>query len=176
MTEAFHYPTLRLGLLHGMLQLKERIDADPDFLKSPSCPYDPETVEALSKIYAAKVIEKTIIKGGSDGVEKRGRGRPATREQALTEDQSDELELNAKELLKELKNLGDGGKTLETGERIQIIKAKAALVEQLLKAQERVLNVKRIAQFQAVVITILDDLIDETGRDEFLKRLEPYRD
>jgi hypothetical protein len=176
MSEAHHYPTLRLGLLQGMVQLKENVDANPDFLKSSDCPYDPETVGILTKIFASKIVEKTITRGADpENDEKRGRGRPSKAQQ-LSGDDADELENTAKELLTQLKKLGDGEKTLDTGARIQIIKTKATLIEQLLKMRERMMNVKRMATFQAVVIGILDDLVGEDGREAFLKRISPYRD
>jgi hypothetical protein len=176
MSEAHHYPPLRLGLLQGLVQLKERVTADPAFLKGKDCPYDPETIGILEGLFVERVVEKIVMRGADPAnAEKRGRGRP-TKDQQLTGDDAEELEQTTKELLSQLKQLGDGAKTLETGEKIQIIKAKSALVEQLLKMRERMMNVKRMANFQAVVISVLDDLVEEDGRAEFLKRIEPYRD
>lgn len=174
----FNYPPLRIGLLHALLQLKERFDADETILEGS--PYDPETVALLRDLFKAKVVEKRVEVEVQTKV-KAGRGRP-TKDVALSAEDQEKLRGTIQDLIKELEELGDGsgegegGKNLPTGERIQIIKTKGGLLDQLLKQQERVFNIKRMSEFQEVVIAILDDLVSEEDREIFLKRLEPYRD
>lgn len=164
------YPTLRLGVLQAIAELKDL----PDALTRPDCPYDRETIEVLEKIFKVREVEKIVEKIVEVSVAAT-RGRPSGDTKLSIEAQEDVAD-SATELLGQLKALGEGEKGLDTQTKIQIIKTKATLIEQLLKLRERWNNVKRISLFQAVVISILDDLVTEADRQEFLKRVEPYRE
>lgn len=173
----FNFPPLRLGVMASLIQLKERVDADPDFLKTPDCPYDAETVRAIYSLFAPKVIEKIVeveVERVDMTEKKAGRGRP-TKDVLLSSEDQEKVADHIKKLMEELDKLGDGEQTLEVSEKIQIMKTKAALTSELLKMQERVLNIKRMSDFQEVVIGILQDLVSEDGRQVFLKRIDPYR-
>lgn len=168
------FPILRFAALQNIAQLKAEYDRDPELFRSGTCPYDEETIAVLVKLFAPTIVTETIEKkvivnenGGKRGP-KEGAG--------LTGEDLDEVNAELVDMLKQLRQMGEGEAKLDTGERLQIIKTKASLIEQLIKARERVLNVKHLANFQAVVISILDDLVDEDAREVFLKRLEPYRD
>lgn len=168
----FTYPPLRVAVLRGLLSLKERFDENPDFLRGGDVPYDNESIEILEKILTVKVVEKVvekIVQGKVSG----GKGRPK-RDDALNAADNAEMEQMVKDLLENLKNMDETKEGLEVSERVQITKTKAALVEQLLKARERIFNVKRHSEFQSTVISILDDIVDEAGRDVFLARIEPF--
>jgi hypothetical protein len=167
------YPTLRLGVLQALIELKGYTEQHPDALRAKECPYDQETIQALELIFKTRVVEKIVEKVVEKEV--RGRGRPTGDTKLSMADQED-VESSATELLAQLQALGEGEKGLDTSTKIQIIKTKATLIEQLLKLRERWFNVKRVAQFQIVVIGILDDLLAEGDRQEFLKRVEPYRE
>jgi hypothetical protein len=167
------YPTLRIGVLQSIVELKLLHEQDPSLLRDSTCPYDVETITALEQLFKTRVVEKIVEKIVEK--EARGRGRPTT-ETKLTIADQELVEDSATELLGQLKELGEGEKGLDTQTKIQIIKTKATLIEQLLKLRERWHNVKRVALFQAVVIGVLDDLLLEADRDEFLKRIAPYRE
>lgn len=172
-----NFPPLRIGLLQGLVSLKASFDADPTILESSE--YDNETKGILQRMFAPKVVEKIVEK--EIRVEaKAARGRP-TKDVALTQQDQDKVHEEINKLMEELNSLGtgeggEGQPELETSARIQIIKTKASLVQQLLQMQERVFNIKRISSFQETVIAILDDFVTEADREAFLKRIEPYRD
>ena len=164
------FPTLRLGVLQSMIELQAQFHHNPQLFDEKECPYDRETVDVLRRIFAVKTIEKEVVR---EGIKEVGRTPVAEK---LNSAQQEEVEQTALDLLQELKKLGNGEKGLDTSTKIQIIKTKATLIEQLLKMRERFMNVKRVANFQTVVIAILDDLLDEDRRQEFLKRVEPFRE
>lgn len=164
------FPTLRLGVLQSMIELQAQFHHNPQLFDEKECPYDRETVDVLRRIFAVKTIEKEVVR---EVIKEVGRTPVAEK---LNSAQQEEVEQTALDLLQELKKLGNGEKGLDTSTKIQIIKTKATLIEQLLKMRERFMNVKRVANFQTVVIAILDDLLDEDRRQEFLKRVEPYRE
>jgi len=172
----FNFPPLRIGLLQGLLGVKERVDADADALEG--APYDNETKSLLQRLFAPKVVEKRVEVPVDREPEKAGRGRPSN-DVALSAEDQDKLKSEIDSLMEELNQLGKGKDddtvTLDTGERIKIIQVKSRLLDQLLKMQERIFNVKRNSEFQTVVIGILDDLVSEDDREVFLKRINPYR-
>lgn len=161
------YPTLRVTVLQGLRDLKELFNANPEILKAGSCPYDPETIEILTQILTSKVIIKTVEAIPVDPILGGG---------LLSGEDKDLIEQTIGDLLKELRELGEGERTLDTQTKITIIKAKATLIDQMLKSHERIMNVKRIAAFQSIIIGILDDFVGEADRVAFLKRIEIYND
>lgn len=165
------FPTLRLAVVNNFRDLKRRYDSDPHFLRQPDCPYDPETIDLLEQILVSKevVVEKVIEKVVEVSPESVRGGK-------LSGEDQDVIEKTVTDLLKELNTLGEGEKGLDTQTKIQIIKAKAGLIDQVLKSHERIMNVKQVAAFHTVVISILDDFVGEEDRQAFLKRMEPYLD
>lgn len=172
-----NYPTLRLGVLQAMSDLKANVDADPEYLRQPECPYDSATVELLERLF--KPIEIEVIKEVVVDKPQRGKvGRPSKKTE-LTDEDAVEAEEEAKELLKELRSLGRTNegelKQLDTATKLSIIKTQTQLLEKLISIRERFTNVRKVAQFQQTVMSILDDLVDEAKIEIFLERLEPFR-
>lgn len=170
----FTFPPLRAGVLASLADLKERVDLDPDFLDAS--PYDNEAKRVLAKLFEPKIIEKEVKIEVPAAAGPAKRGRP-TKDVALSEEDMDKVRGNIADLLKQLNEMGTGeDEKLETSERIQIVKVKAALNEQLLKMQERHFNVKRMSDFQTVVIGIVESLVPDVDKHRFLELIEPYRD
>lgn len=171
-----NYPTLRLGVLQGIAGLKASCDAHPGYLRRHDCPYDEDTVELLEALFKPREIE--IIKEVHvEKPEAKKRGRPSNSKE-LSEDDAIEVENEAKELLKELrmldKTLEGEIKQLDTTTKLQIYKTRAGLLEKLVSIRERFTSARKVEEFKQTVVGILDDLIPEEKRDEFLARLEPY--
>lgn len=169
------FPTLRLAVVQGMLDLKRQFDADPEYFRSKECPYDDETNEMLEQIFASRIVEVEKFVEVKVPVEVSEEEQAARREK-LTEEEQELVNKTVGDMLKDLNKLGDGETGLDTQTKVAIIKAKATLIDQMLKMHERVMNVKRIANFQTVVLSILDDLIPADDRHIFLTRMEPYLD
>lgn len=162
------YPPLRLAVLTGLLSIKENLG----MLDDADSPYDAETTEVLKKLLAPSVVEKIVEK--EVPVEpKAGRGRPS-KDVRLSEEDQQTLTKEIHDLVKALNTMGTG-EGLETRERIQITKTKASLLDQLLKMRERNTTASRVEEFMEVTIKILEDFATEENREQFLKRLEPYR-
>lgn len=172
------YPTLRLGVLQGLATLKVQCDAEEGFLRKAECPYDNDTVELLEKLFAPKEIER-LVEVEIDKPSRGKTGRPTTKTE-LSDDDAAEMENEAKQLLNDLRGLDktlDGEmKTLDTKTKLDIIKAKTTLLEKLVTIRERFTNARRVIDFEKTIIGILDDLVAEEQRDEFVKRLEKLRD
>lgn len=173
-----HYPTLRIGVLTSLMQLKEDVDRNPDFLKAADCPYDRDVVDTIMSLFKVKTVEKIIYKGAPAGVPTAKRGRPR-KEGDLSESNEIQVEDEITDLMVQLKNLSVNekgeDKALDSATKIQIIKTKSALIEKVLQMRERANNVRRAAHFQETVMGILDDIVTEDGRALLLERLEPFR-
>lgn len=172
-----NYPTLRLGVLQAMSDLKALVDADPEYLRKPECPYDRGTVELLERLFKPIEIEVRV----EVPVEKPSRGqvgRPSKKTE-LTDEDAEEAEEEVKTILRELRGMSRTNegelKQLDTTTKLQIIKTQTTLLEKLITIRERFTNVRKVAQFQQTIMSILDELVDEDKRDEFLTRLEPFR-
>lgn len=172
-----NYPTLRLGVLHGLAALKASCDAEEGFLRKPASPYDNDTIKLLEALFEPKIVEveKEVFR---DRPSRGDVGRPS-KTGKVSDDDAVELEEEARALLTELRQLDktiEGeAKQLDTKTRLDIIKAKTTLMEKLVSIRERFAGVRRVADFNNVVISILDDLIPEDKIDEFMTRLEPFR-
>lgn len=160
------FPPLRSSVLTALQELKE----DLSVLDKPSCPYDNETTTILKALLAPTTVEVIVEKqvGPANSV-----GRPSKDIKLNEEDQALVLE-EIKNNLESLKTL-EAEDTLETNAKIQIIKTRAGLVDQMLKMQERHTSLTKTEHFKETVIRILDEIVDEKGREQFLKRIEEFR-
>ena len=164
-----NFPPLRAAVLTALVGLKDHLDS----LDDASCPYDPETKAMLRDILAPKIVEKVVEKEVQVEA-KRGQGRPS-KDIHLSEEDQELVLAEIKTTMTDLRNMGTGDQQLDTATRIQIAKTKTGLLDTLLKMMERHTTVQKMESFKEQVIAILDDLVDEKGRETFLKRVEPLR-
>lgn len=59
----------------------------------------------------------------------------------------------------------------ETGERVQVLKAKTALLEKWVNLKERIFNLKEVSEFQSVILTVLEEVCDVDQRNLVMERL-----
>jgi predicted ArsR family transcriptional regulator len=162
------FPPLRLAVLTGLLAIKDNLA----MLDQPDSPYDEETTSVLKKLLSPTVVEKIVEK--EVPVEtKAGRGRPS-KDIRLSEEDQQTLTKELRELVDALNTMGTG-EGLETKERIAITKTKASVLDQILKMRERNTSAQKVEEFMETVIKMLEDFVSEADREQFLKRMEPYR-
>lgn len=165
-----NYPALELDSVKSLAQLKELADANEKWLEES--PYSPDIKAILASVFT-KQIETVVLKdGGTPQSMTRGRKR---KDGGMSDEQAEVIEVEAGALLKELKELKPpSGKGFDHDTKIQIIKAKTSLIEKVVNIQERAFNVRKVANFQKIVIDILADLVDQDKVNEFQTRLGPY--
>ena len=166
------YPTLRLNLLQPLLDLRAAFEDDPGVL-GEACPYDPDTVRILIDLFRvpAAVVEERTVETREGGVG-RPKGKPALsqlREQTQAAAEGELITLRA-----ELDTLRKEALKMPIDVRVSVIKTSLGLVEKLTLLADRHTNIKKMTQYQAVVISILDDLIEPDARTVFMARLGPY--
>lgn len=172
MTNHTQFPTLRLGLLQTLRELKREFNTDDAIFTREDCPYDLETIEILKEILQTTVrtveVEKLIFAEAKAG--------PKT---GVNDEDMGVVEAELRQCLDELRNLNkdaDGVAKNDEDTQLKIIKAKASLIEQLVKLRERVMNVRRQTDFEGTVMGILEELVSEDDRAVFLRRLESYKE
>lgn len=182
MTTKPFYPPLNIGVLASMTAIRHQLELHPDYFDLPECPYTGDTLENVKAIFASREIEKIVevekiverrievAAMAAEGGGKRGAKPKAKASGVAIDDVATEITA----IRDELKDMKLNSKALQTGDRIQMLKMRAALVEKLLVMAERVQSVKRMSNFQSTVMGILDDLVDEEIRQEFMKRIEPF--
>src|SRR3546814_16600951 len=77
--------------------------------------------------------------------------------------------------MEQLKGMEDE-EDLDQATRLAVFKLKTTIIEKIINLRERVLNFKRIANLEAVVISVLDDLVKDEDRETLLDRIAPYRE
>lgn len=165
-----NYPTLSLPTIQKLEAIKLGIDTVDGYLDKS--PYGADFREVLAKLFSggrAQMVAGAAI----DTSELTGKTGP--KQGRLTDNQAEDIEQQANELLSELKNLKPpAGKGFDHDTKIQIIKAKTALIDKVVGIQERAYNVRKVSTFQKVVVDILRDLVDPDRINEFQDRLGIY--
>lgn len=174
-----YYPNLDLGALASLMAIRNQSELFPDYLERKDCPYDSDTKVQLKKLIEVREVEKVVekiierkVEIAAKAAEGGGKGRKVKPKTSGVD-----LEMVSKEIQEirdELRTLKTDSLGLDTGDRIQIIKTRAALVEKMIAMDERNNNLKKQSQFFSTVLGILDDLIPEEGRKAFMKRIEPF--
>lgn len=161
------YPTIDLDQFKSIMKVLEKAANDPEYLDPSVCPYDETTREQLVKAvnWVHPVARATVVDG-----EKNPVGRP--RKDPVLPIEVVETEVD--EIRKEIAQLKADAKGLETADRIQIIKTRAALVEKIIGMKERITGLKQQRQFIVEVIAIMEDILEQSQRDEVIKRLQPF--
>lgn len=177
-----YYPTMNLGALAALRTLRQQLGLHPGYLDQPDCPYDDDTREQLKELLAPKIVEVPVEKIVEKIVEKRvevaakaaeGAGKRGPKAKTAGMD-IDEVTKEIEDLRAELRQLKLDAKALQTADKISIINLRAKVIEKLISLGERAYNIKRMSIFQSTVMGILDDLVSEEGRQDFMKRLEPF--
>lgn len=164
------YPPLDLDQLMSAIFVIEASVDDVNYLDPATCPYDAEIRKRLNKL--SLWITSNQAAAPKPAIEPAPVGRPRSGPVLPVE----EIEKEMDEIRKEIGQLKLDSKDLETADRIQIIKTRAALVEKIIAMKERTNNLKKQAAFVSNVIGIMEDILEQPQRDEMIKRLEPYLD
>lgn len=176
------YPKIDLTTVAALRTLHQQFKLHDGYLENPDCPYDKDTAQTLAKIMSPEVVEvekvvEKVVERKSKIAERAAEGGgvgPKKIKLKTSGVDQDGVSQEIQDLRKELQQLKIDSKGLQTSDKIQIIKTRAGLVEKLVAMDERIHNLKRHSLFQSTVMAILDDLIDEERRKEFLKRIQPF--
>lgn len=162
-----NYPKLNVKELPKLVAIVEQAISEEGYLDPSNCPYDEATIKLIKSILdAAKqdiIIDHTQPSRGKVG-------RPSHQPTIPLE----EVEREIDEIRKELADLKIDGQTMDTSDRIQVIKTRAALIERVLGMKERIGGVKQFNSFVQTVISIMQDYIDAKDRESLIGELKQY--
>lgn len=127
---------------------------DPDYFTDLACPYP--------------WLKDLLVGGLSD--------RVVLFEEGQTEDEAidtvlDEVQATIEEL-KTLEKQLSMNRGSEPGDMLAVLKAKTTMLEKWTSIKERLLNMKYVRQFQALVIEALDELMDKDQQQTFKRKLK----
>lgn len=161
------YPEIEITEISRVAEIVEMAVADPTYLDPGVCPYDEDAILKLRQM--VDWLHPTA-RASLDNPERKTAGRPTKK----TLIPLDEVEKEVDDIRKEIAQLKTDARGLETADRIQIIKTRAALVEKIIAMKERINSQKKQQSFVAEVIAIMEDILEQSQREEMIKRLEPY--
>lgn len=152
------YPELTTKGLVPLQVIKESLERDPTYLSNPDCPYTEETKRVLTQVLSVSVS------GGS--------GRSTFFEESKTDSNEamlheiDRIYTDALEMAEALNNQADAS------DKIQLLKARASLLQKMVEIKERTINVKMIADFQGVVVGFLEEICSKDQISDLMDRLK----
>lgn len=163
-----NYPTINAKDMPKLVDIIEQAVADPKYLNPEACPYDEKTIANVKRII--EVCTAAESASGAKRPERGKVGRPSKGPSIPI----DEVEREVDEIRKELADLKVDGQTMETSDRIQVIKTRAALIERVIGMKERIADVKRFHSFVQTVIGIMEQHLSPKERDAVMEELKAY--
>lgn len=169
MTETF-YPPIGEDDLWPIKQVRLQIDADPDYLTRPECPYSDEVKRFFQ-----------ITFGGGRGGAGNGSGpnglgggagasvRPDQGLVGLLDPES--LEDEASSLYLQLQSFGQTLQAGDTAERAAYFRLSVSLLEKLTDIKKRNLDLGYVRRFTDTVIQIMEDELPPDLRTRIIDRL-----
>jgi hypothetical protein len=147
-----HYPKIPTEFQKVILELKQLVATTEGYVKDPACPYGAEFKDLIS-LWEGKASAQVLsdLKGGA--------------EDAVL----NELEV----MLKSTKNLDNEVKA--TADKVTMLKTKAQIVDKIIAARGRALNLKDLAEFQTVILSVLDEVLTKDQRAIVISRLKALK-
>lgn len=154
------YPPIKSDNLLPLKQLRQRLKEDPTLLERPECPYPPEDRDWLRVVLMPKAAAQAVE---METIPEESLDDPAT---------WDEMARKIRRVYAQLEGLEEDA---DIGEKVQIIKTKAALLDRLTTLGEKVVGHRKVAEFQRMVLSVLDDVFTPDQRTEVMARLGEYK-
>jgi len=144
------YPPLPEGFVYAAKIIAGNCRQDTDYL-GEECPWSPDVIEGVKAAFVSV-----------------GASTPAT---AVLDPCSLDLGMEAMNLYAELSKLEAETGKFDVKDRIQVAKARAALLEKLLSLQEKATNIRSIREFQETIVQFMEQVLTEDQRLDFLTRV-----
>lgn len=140
-----------------------------------------ETLTQLSLMVQLQKEDDTYILGGGYGIEVEElflalNGPKSVSEPVLVDTEGmskwDRLEHESNELFRALTEAGKNLDERDNAERMAYFRTATSLLDRIVGIQERALNLRKLAQFQQLVLSVMDDVLDGDQRVQVRARLE----
>lgn len=144
-----YFPDIDVDALSLMIELQRE---DPTYVTRGGFPED---VEALFLALNTPVVLDQVAEVDLEGMNKW-----------------EKLEHESNELFTLLTEAGKSLDNRDSSEKMAYFRTATTLLERLVGIQERSLNLRRLAQFQQTVVSIMDDVLDGDQRVAVRERLQ----
>ncbi|GJE78075.1 hypothetical protein [Methylorubrum suomiense] len=156
------YPTLPQGLGLNLKAIERLIEFDPGYLSDPNCPYPEEVKSYLRRLVAPAQAGRedsvgTVFKDGQ-----------------TDEEEADSLIAEIQSAINSMRRLQSDmeGPNIEVQDKLNFLKNYGSLMDRFLSLKEKAQGSKSMYEFQRIVITILEQIMDKDQRYEFKQKLK----
>lgn len=151
------YPRLAPGVIDLLKVVVNRVKRDEGYLDDPLCPYDDAMKNWLRSIVGPRgdVPTPGLVEAVDDW-------------DASDPDAWDDVATKARQLYAELEK---AQVEADTGEVVQIIKAKAGLLERLISVGDKSMSHKKVAEFNRIMHAIMDDVLTPDQRTRVIEMM-----
>ena len=170
MAEPVVYPVLPKGLETRLAAVEIGAKANKNYFKSKDCPYSPELIGFLKSM-----VQMDQILGIGVGVAGEAEAIFAVPEGDKFDVILREVEITIQQM-KDLEQLTlHGDSTMDSGDKIQLLKAKTAMLEKWSVIKEKIYSSKEVAEFQSIIVSVMDELLTKDQRLEMVNKLRSLR-
>jgi hypothetical protein len=155
------YPTLPPGLETRLSAVLLAAKGNKGYFTDVKCPYSPELKAVLVKIVGAESEERRVV--------------AEVIELGADADKYDHMIREIESTIVEMSNIETDLSDGDASDRIQFVKAKTILIQKWVEIKEKIYNVREIADFQSIVIKMLDEVLDKDARQSFIDKLRTLR-
>jgi len=148
------YPQVKPETLLLLQTIAKGMEKDPFYLDSDSCPY-PEDMKSFLRTHLGLAANPVSLDLFPD-------------DQALEE----AVDAQIKRLINDLEGFSKQLGTADHSEKLQYFKTKSVLIDKLVNMQERIINLKEMSEFRAVVLQFMDEVCTKDQISDLMKRLD----
>lgn len=172
------YPIIPSGAIQGLLAIRRSLEENPDYFEHEDCEYDEQLIADLKTLTAVKIVEQRVEVPQivERIIEKEVPAKRTGKRGPKINDPSKDIEKELKEITEDLRALKVDGKDedMKTADRVKIITTRANLLEKMSTLRQQATNIRKVSEFMSTVLSILDDMMNEDDRQQFMKRIEAF--
>ncbi len=146
------YPKITEDSVLTMTLVRQNLENDPKYLDHKDCPYS----DVIKKFFRVGIVplqaETTDIFADGNDLET--------------------VEQQIKLVLSDLGAMAAQMIGADTNERLNYLRIKTPLLEKLIAMQERIFNLKELAQFRTTVLNGLEEICDKDQITRFMRHLD----
>lgn len=147
-----YYPDITADSLTPFRTLVALLNKDPGLLLRSDCPYEPKTLEFLTRYFGKPPEEEYDLEALSD---------------------PENLDHELAKLYAGLIRFQNSDR-IDPKERVQWAKAMTGILNKIIEMRERVFNLKKYSNFQTRVMTFLETVATPDQRTEFVDMLGEF--
>lgn len=146
-----YFPPLSPEVCAEIEVMADLFEQHPDYFDHPDCPYSEKMLTVFRRPSAAPVAEE-----------------------AEEVDREIDLEQETRRIYNELSLAKDKFQADDHAERMSYFRTSTALLEKLITAQERAVNLRQISRFYSIVLEAMEEYLEPEQINELKTRLKDH--